>query len=71
MDKITLQMVSQLSQVNVWKKNNGKMEVMYNARDHMKNLFCYVYFERLCQVIDYFPQLNPKFGKDDITFPLS
>ena len=62
--KSHVKIVAQLSKVNVW---NKKMEVMYNSREHMKNILCYFYFARLCQVITYFPQLNPNFGKEDIT----
>ena len=63
--------MSQLSQVNLWNKDNVKMEVIYNSKYHTKNIFCYVGFARLFQVVKYFPQLNPNFGKEDITFPLS
>ena len=63
--------MSKLSQVNVWIKNNQKMEVIYNAREHMKNILSHVDFAKLCQVIKYFPQLNPNFGKEDIAFPIS
>ena len=63
--------MAQLSQVNLWNKNNGKMEVMYNAREKGGNILCYVDFAILCQVIKYFTQLNPNFGKEDITFPIS
>ena len=69
--KSHVQIVAQLSQVNVWNKNNRKMEVMYNAREHMKNILSYVDFSRLFQVIKYIPRLNPNFGKEDIAFPLS
>ena len=44
---------------------------MYNSIEHINNLFCCVDFSSLYQVIKYFPQLNPNFGKEDITFPLS
>ena len=47
------------------------MEVMYNGREHMKNNFSYVDFVKLCQVIKYFSQLDPNFGKEDIAFPLT
>ena len=69
--KPNFKIVAQLSQVNVWNKNNGKTEVMYDERDHMKNILSYFDSARLCQVIKYFPELNPIFGNEDITFPLS
>ena len=69
--KSHVQIVAHLSQVNVWNKNNGKMENIYNAREHMKNIFCSVYFQILFQFFRYLPQLNPFFSKEDITFPLS
>ena len=63
--------MAHLSKVNVRNKNNGKMGKMYNAREHMNNLLCYADFASLCQVINYFTQLNLYFGKKDINFPLS
>ena len=50
---------------------NEKIKVMYNSIKHVKNLLCDVDFARMFQVIKYFTQLNPLFGKEDITFPLS
>ena len=63
--------MAQLSKVNVWREKNERMEMMYNARYHMKNILCYIDFSNLCQVIKYFPQLNPNCGKEDTTLPLS
>ena len=63
--------MANLSQVNVWNKNSRKMEVIYNVREHMENILRYIDFVKMCQVINYFTQLNPNFGKEDITFPLS
>ena len=68
--KSHVQIVDQLSQVNVWRKKNAKREVIYNEIEHTI-FFSYVGFARLFQAIKYFPQLNPDFGKEDITFPLS
>ena len=47
------------------------MEEMYNSRYHMNNILSYFYFEKLFQVIKYFPQLNLNFEKEYINFPLS
>ena len=69
--KLHVQIVSQLLQVNVWNKRNLKMEVIYNEREHMKNILSYFDFVKLCQAIKYFPQLNSDFWKEDITLPLS
>ena len=52
-------------------RENKKMEVMCNAREHMKTILIFVDFAKLCQFINHYLQLNSNFGKEDITFPLS
>ena len=47
------------------------MEAMYIAREKIMNMLSYVDFEKLRHVIKYFPESPQKFGKEDITFPLS
>ena len=71
MDEIICPNFGSVITINVQNKNNQKMEVIYNARDHMKNILSYVDFANMCQLVKYFPQLNPHFWKEDITFPLS
>ena len=66
-----VQIVAQLSKVNVCNKDNQQMEKMYNAIEDMMNILSYVDFAIMCNVNKYFPELNHKFGKEDINFPLS
>ena len=63
--------MSQLSKINVWNKDNQKMEPMYNTREKIMNISSHVYFAKLYHVIKYFSQLNQDFGKEDITLTLS
>ena len=69
--KSNVQILDQLSQINVRNKHNRKMEVMPKAREPMNNILSDVDFANMCQFIKYFPQLNTIFWKEDITFPLS
>ena len=55
----------------MYEKKRIRMEVMYNTIEHTKHFFSYIDFAKMCQFIKYFTQLNPNFGKEDITFPLS
>ena len=60
----------QLSNINLWNKDNQKLKLMYNARENMMKFLSYVDFEKPCIFIKYFPHLNQKFGKEDITLSL-
>ena len=66
-----VQIVAQLSKVNLWNKENQKMEPMYNAREEIMNILDYINFSKLFHAIKYFPELNNFWGNEDITFPLS
>ena len=44
------------------------MEPMYISREEWMNTFNYFDFSKLCHVITYFPELNQKFGQEDINF---
>ena len=44
------------------------MELMYNAREEMMNIFSYVDFSKLCHVIQFFAELNQHFVEEGITF---
>ena len=44
---------------------------MYISREKRENILSYVDFSKVCHVITYFPELNQKFGQEDITFPIS
>ena len=58
-----IQIVAQLSKANVWKQHNPQMEQMYNGREELINITSYVDFEKLCYVINNFPELNHNFVK--------
>ena len=47
------------------------MKQMNNGREELMNIFSYVDFANLCNVIKHFPELNLNFVKEGITFPLS
>ena len=66
-----IQIMDQLSKVNLWNKENQQMEQIYNARDDMMNILSYADSSNLCHVIKYFPELNKTNWKEDITFTLS
>ena len=44
---------------------------MYIAREEGENILSYVNSSKPCHVITHFPELNQKFGQEDITVPLS
>ena len=46
------------------------MEQIYNVREDEKNIYCYVHFAWLCNVIKKFTELNHIFVNKDITLPL-
>ena len=46
------------------------MESMLIAKEKRKNITSYVDYSKICHIIRSFPDLNQKFGKDDIKFPL-
>ena len=69
--KSRVQIVAQLSKVNLWNKENKKKELMYNTREKMMNTLSRVDFAKLCHVIKYFTQSNQVFGKEEIISPLS
>ena len=48
---------------------NNRWEKMYNAREEIMNILNCVYFEKLCNGITFFPELNLKKLKEGITFP--
>ena len=60
----------QLSKINVWNKDNNKMEQMYNEIEELTNILGYVDFAKLCNVINNFPDFNQIFLKEGITLPL-
>ena len=66
-----IKVVSQLSKVVKWNKYNQQMEPIYVARETGRNILIYVDFSKICYIIKSFSELKQKFGKEDITFPLS
>ena len=65
-----IQIVAQLSKVNVRNKYNQQVEQMYNEREEIINILSYVDFSKLCNIIKFFPESNQKFAKEVITFPI-
>ena len=57
-----VQILAQLSEVNVCNKDKQQMEQIYNAGEYMMNILSYVNFVKLCRVIKYFPKLNKILG---------
>ena len=66
----SIQIVYQLSKLNVWNQHNQQMERMYNGIDELLNILSCVGFAKLCYVIKNLPELNHNFVKEGITFPL-
>ena len=64
-----IQIVAQLSKIDVWNKYGQKVEQMYNQREYLKNILSCIDFNRLCNVIKQFPELNHNIAKEGISFP--
>ena len=43
---VRIKIVTQLSKVNVWNKENQKLEQMYNSREEIMNTLIYVDFQK-------------------------
>ena len=51
-------------------KSTSWARTRHNGREGLMNILTYVGFEKLCNVIKNFPELNRNFVQGDITFPL-
>ena len=51
--KSHVQIVAQLSKVNIRNKENQQMELMYKSIEDMMNILSYADFAKLCHAIKY------------------
>ena len=71
MDRRKVQGVVQLSMIYVWNKQIQKKYQMCIGREDDKNIFSYVDFLRLFNIILRFPELSADFLTNGIIFPNS
>ena len=59
MDKVNVEVVAQLSVIDVYNPKSQYKDEIIISREDFKNVLSYVDFLRLCYVISQFPELIP------------